>query len=80
MFSLACLEIRSRNKRAIKRAINSTQNMRGLDHATIPIPSSHGLRKERLAQWSPLLCPKCEEKRVADWVSLLAQARLIKAI
>ena len=45
-FSLACFEIRSRNK----RAINSTQNMRGLDHATIPIPSSHGLRKERLAQ------------------------------
>ena len=75
MFSLACLEIRSRNKRAIKRAINSTQNMRGLDHATIPIPSSHGLRKERLAQWSPVLCPKCEEKRVADYESRCLRKR-----
>ena len=28
----------------------NSQNMRGLDHATIPIPSFHGLRKERLAQ------------------------------
>ena len=39
--------------------------MRGFDHATILSPSIHGVRKERLAQW-PLLCPKYDEKRVAD--------------
>ena len=49
--------------------------MRGLDHATIPIPSFHGLRKERLAQWSPLLCPKCEERRVTDYESRCLRKR-----
>ena len=29
----------------------SSQNMRGLDHATILSPSFHGLRNARLAQW-----------------------------
>ena len=46
----------------------SSQNMRGFDYATIPIPSFHGLRKERLAQ-CPLLCPKYEEKRILDYES-----------
>ena len=42
--------------------------MRGFDYATIPIPSFHGLRKERLAQ-CPLLWPKYEEKRILDYES-----------
>ena len=33
----------------------SSQNMRGFDHATILSSSSHGLCKERLAQW-PAFC------------------------
>ena len=41
--------------------------MRGFDHATIFSPSFHGLRKERLARNDPLLGPKYEEKRVADY-------------
>ena len=36
--------------------------MRGFDHATILSPSFHGLRKERLAQWPPDLCPKYDKK------------------
>ena len=48
--------------------------MRGFDHATIPTPSFHGLRKERLAQW-PLLCPKYDDKRVADYESRCLRKR-----
>ena len=41
----------------------SSQNMRGLDHATIFSPSFHGLRN---AAWhnDPFLYPKYDEKRV----------------
>ena len=45
----------------------SSQNKRGFDHATILSPSFHGLRKEHLAQWPPLFCPKYDEKRVEDY-------------
>ena len=33
----------------------SSQNMRGLHHATILSPSFHGVHKERLAQWPAFL-------------------------
>ena len=36
--------------------------MRGFDHASIISPSFHGLRKERLAQWSAFCVPKNDQK------------------
>ena len=36
----------------------SSQNMCGFDRATIPSPSFHGLRKERLVQWPAFCVPK----------------------
>ena len=51
--------------------------MRGFEHATILSPSFHGLRKETPDTMTPHLCTKYEEKRAADYVSLLTQARQI---
>ena len=48
--------------------------MRGFDDAMILIPNFHNLRKERPAQW-PLLCPKYDEKRVADCESRFLRKR-----
>ena len=47
--------------------------MRGLDHATIPIPSFHGLHKERLAQWSPF-CVLSAKKNALQIMGLAAYA------
>ena len=54
--------------------------MRGVDHETILSPSFHGLRWEHLVQWPPILCPKYEEKRAADYESRCLQINLIAQI
>ena len=36
--------------------------MRGFDHETILSPSFHGVRKEHLAQWSPICDPNTTKK------------------
>ena len=48
--------------------------MRGFDHETILIPSFHGVRKERLAQW-PSICDPNTTKKVRgyfqkNWVGM----------
>ena len=40
----------------------SSQNTRGFDHATIISPTFHGVRKERLTQWTPICDPETAEK------------------
>ena len=45
------------------------------DQATIISPNFHRLRWECLAQLLPLLCHKCEEKRVADYESRCLRKR-----
>ena len=47
--------------------------MGGFDHATIFSPSFHGLRKERLAQWSPF-CVLNTTKNALQIMSLAAYA------
>ena len=47
--------------------------MRDFDHATILIPSFHGLREERLPQWL-LFCVKNTKKNALQIMSLAAYA------
>ena len=47
--------------------------MRGFDHTTILIPSFHGLREERLAQWLPF-CVQNTKKNALQIISLAAYA------
>ena len=49
------------------------KNIRGFDHAKILSPSSHGLRKERLAQWPPI-CVQNAMKSALQIMSLAAYA------
>ena len=48
--------------------------MRGFDYETIPSPSFHGVRKERLAQWPPICYPKATKKSEGyfqkNWVGM----------
>ena len=41
--------------------------MRGFDHERILIPSFHGVRKERLAQWTPICDPNTTKKSREGW-------------
>ena len=45
--------------------------MRGFDYETIPSPSFHGVRKERLAQWPPI-CVYNTKKNALQIMSLPA--------
>ena len=49
--------------------------MRGFDHATILIPSFHGLPQGTPGTMIPLLCPKYNKKRVADYESRCLRKR-----
>ena len=53
----------------------SSQNMGGFGHATILIPSFHGLPLGTPRTMASLLCPKYEAKRLANYESRCLRKR-----